>query len=197
MAGGRWARQSYYEAIFSLALSILEDAECYMALKSHLQRVRHHIESDSIPQPRAEKIQPDSGFSDGLQPSNKLTEAIKDARARIESADRKGNAILIPLVADKKGCLKSGHKYSEAVSAYKEAFDACARVRDIDRLAFHADWFRDFYRRNYDALMIKSIYDNVVEDVDKVRYWYVLTRQKCRFTRFAFFSLDSYIVINL
>ena len=40
MTGGRWARQSYYEAFYSVAKSILEDAECYMALKGHIQQDR-------------------------------------------------------------------------------------------------------------------------------------------------------------
>jgi len=31
--------------------------------------------------------------------------------------------------------------------------------------------FKAFYRRNYDALMVKSIYDNVMNDVDRVRIW--------------------------
>lgn len=67
------------------------------------------------------------------------------------------------------------------IAAYRTAFSACARVRDIDKLAFYAPWFKDFYRRNYDALMIKSIYDNVIDDVDKVRYWMHCLRRGARF----------------
>ena len=57
LAGGRWARQSYYAAIFGVAKSILEDAETYMALKGHLQRVRHSKESDPVPGPKEQQIQ--------------------------------------------------------------------------------------------------------------------------------------------
>jgi hypothetical protein len=172
MAGGRWARQSYYDALFSLASSILEDAECYTALKLHLQRVRHHKESDPIPQPREEpKTERENEDIDGDQvQSSKLAEAIALAREKIESADKKGNAILIQLVTNEKD-VKASNKYRHATDAYLEAFEACARVRDMDKLAFHSDWFREFYRRNYDALVIKSMYDNVIDDVDNVRCW--------------------------
>jgi hypothetical protein len=172
MAGGRWARQSYYEAIFALASSIFEDAECYMALKFHLQRVRHHKESDPIPQPREEpKLKIDYDYNiDSDDHSKKLLKAIRLARQKIEIADRQGNAIIRQL-ATNEIAVKGRDKYKLAIDAYLEAFNACARVHDIDKLAFHSDWFREFYQRNYDALMIKSVYDNVIANTDKVRYW--------------------------
>jgi hypothetical protein len=161
MAGGRWARQSYYDAVFSLAKSILEDAECYMALKFHLQSVRHHTESDPIPKPRTEQSQ-----------SNKLKEAISLAKEKIMVADNKGLALIHQLLKGEKKT-KSNKEYWDAIKAYKSAFEACARARDIDKLLFQADWFSEFYQRNYDALMIKSMFDNVKDDVDNVRCWYV------------------------
>jgi len=60
---------------------------------------------------------------------------------------------------------------NSAIDLYFKAFDACSTVIKMDKLAFHVDWFKAFYRRNYDALMVKSIYDNVIDDVDKVREW--------------------------
>lgn len=159
MAGGRWARQSYYDAIFALAKSILEDAECYMAMKLHLQKVRHQTEAEPIPKPR--EIQ---------SPSTRLTEAIALAKKKIEIADEKGLAILQPLMKNEKKT-KASKAYLNAINAYNEAFEACAFVRDIDKLVFHTEWFSSFYQRNYEALMIKSMFDNVKEDVDSVRYW--------------------------
>ena len=169
----QWARQSYYEALFSLATSILDDAETYMALKSHLQRYRHNLESDPIPRPR-EKPKPepvDEYITGDHVQSAKLVEAIASALEKIEAADKMGNAILIPLVANETEVKRDANKYNSVVDAYVEAFDACARVLEMDKLCFHSDWFSNFYRRNYDALVIKSMYDNVIEDVDKVRYW--------------------------
>ena len=167
MAGGRWARQSYYEAIYAVANDILEDAECYMALKNHLQRVRVGKESDPIPQPKAE---PEDEKDIDTDQSKTLREAVKFAKARIEEADIKANDILGRLMRDEKR-VKMSTEYSDAIFAYKEAFSACSRVLSLDKLSFHSPWFREFYRRNYDALMIKSLFDNVIDDVDNVRHW--------------------------
>lgn len=164
MAGGRWARQSYYDALFSLAKSVLEDAECYMALKSHIQRVRHNTEDEPIPQPKEEPFQ-----------SAKLRDAIELAKMKIRRADNKGSYILDQLIKNERK-MKAQKEYREVIDLYKEAFEACSHVRDIDKLIFQEGWFASFYQRNYDALMIKSIFDNVMDDVENVRAWYVLCR---------------------
>eukprot|EP00536_Pseudo-nitzschia_multiseries_P006241 jgi/Psemu1/318855/estExt_fgenesh1_pm.C_1300013 len=172
MAGGRWARQSYYQAIFSLAKNILEDAECYTALNCHLQRYRHSDESDPIPLPQ-EELQSrtnDSNGGDRDELQSKLREAIQIAIRKIEVADSKGGRVLVKLLSHEKA-IKRGSLYTEAVSAYHEAFEACARVRDLDPQSFTSEWFRVFYQRNYNALMIKSVFDNLIANVDDVRYW--------------------------
>jgi hypothetical protein len=112
----------------------------------------------------------DCDYIDGDDHSKKLFEAIHLARQKIELADGQGNAIIIQLATNEEA-VKGSSKYTSAIDAYLEAFNACARVRDIDKLAFHSDWFREFYQRNYDALMIKSVHDNVIANTDKVRYW--------------------------
>jgi hypothetical protein len=178
MAGGRWARQSYYDAIFTLANNILEDAECYMALKSHVQRVRHNLESDPIPEPK-EKGAIGLDYVDEGQ-TEKITEAVATARCAISNADRRGREILQTLISSSKS-LSTAPVYQDTLALYRRAFEACSRVRDMDKLSFQADWFKDFYRRNYDALMIKSVYDNVIDDVDKVRYWLHCLRRGVRF----------------
>jgi hypothetical protein len=176
MAGGRWARQSYYEAVFSLAKSILEDAECYMALNSHLQRFRHASETDPIPQPRDEPKVYGDEEEDHLH--SKHQEAVENARRKIEDADWKGQRLLPRLLSNERATKKE-NLYKETVRAYKEAFQSVARVLDLDKLAFHSAWFRVFYQRNYNALMVKSVYDNVIDDVDEVRYWYVVHTFVC------------------
>jgi len=172
MAGGRWARQSYYQALFSLAKSILEDAECYTAMNSHLQRYRHAIESEPIPLPREErqKRQKDSNDGDGDEFQSKLSEAIQIALNKINDADTKGEKLLPKLLYNEKGA-KRDMLYTEVIDAYHSAFNACTRVHDLDNQSFTSTWFRVFYQRNYNALMIKSVYDNVIENVDDVRYW--------------------------
>lgn len=175
MAGGRWARQSYYDALFSVAVSISEDAESYMALKSHVQRVRQTTEKDPLPQPREEPVADDDGglslserSPDGS--SSRLVMAIEDALSRIAAADETGILMRDQLFKDETSA-KANAVYTKAIALYRDAFDACAKVLTLDKHAFHARWFGDFYRRNYDALMVLSMYDNVIDDVDKVRYW--------------------------
>jgi len=178
MAGGRWARQSYYEALFSLAKNILEDAECCMALNSHLQRYRHAVESDPIPLPQEElqSRQKDSNGGDKDELQSKLRETIQVAVHKINNADMKGKKIL-PELFSRAEAVKRGSFYTEVVNAYHEAFEACARVRDLDPQSFTSKWFRIFYQRNYNALMIKSVYDNLIDSVDDVRYW--MHRLRC------------------
>jgi len=175
MAGGRWARQSYYEAIFAVATSILEDAESYMALKGHLQRVRHNKEKDPIPGPIG-----DSGMGAGaVGDERSLTddgqtkvyaEAVKDAKLKIKEADEHGYPLLDTLVDDTSD-EKTTDARRYATVLYQEAFASCASLLELDRHSFQLQWFRDFYQRNYDALMVKSLFDNVMEDVDNVRRW--------------------------
>lgn len=182
MAGGRWARQSYYEAIFSLSKNILEDAEVYMAVKSHLQRQRLARESDPIPCPKAEPLVGTDDYTDadGDQLQSKLQESIEVARRKIHNADHKGRLLLPKLLANTKAT-KRDRLYREAISAYNDAFQACSRVRDLDKLAFQSDWFRVFYQRNYNALMVKSVFDNVIENVDNVRYWMHCLRRGAKY----------------
>ncbi len=172
MAGGRWARQSYYQALFSLAKSILEDAECYMAMNSHLQRYRHALESEPIPLPREEqqRMQRDFNGRDEDQLQSKLSDAIQTALNKISYADMKGETLLSKLLSNENGA-KRDTLYKEAIDAYQGAFEACAFVLELDSQSFTSPWFRVFYQRNYNALMIKSVYDNVIDDVDDVRYW--------------------------
>jgi hypothetical protein len=175
LAGGRWARQSFYEAIYAVAKNILEDAECYMALKSHIQRDRHHTEDDPIPQPKEwTKRVSDSSLehmtSTATTTPSKLSEAIQTAKAKIDVADKIGLQLRDMLIKDEVKA-KSSPDYEAAIMAYREAFSSCAQVLELDKCSFQSKWYSEFYRRNYDALMVKSIFDNVIDDVDHVRDW--------------------------
>jgi hypothetical protein len=176
MAGGRWARQSYYEAIFAVANNILEDAETYLALKGHLQRVRKHVESDPLPRPR-EEPGVDLGLDFSESPTEesggsatKLRQAIKFAKSLIKEADTIGCTVMEELLAS-EGLAKKSDGYESAIKLYRESFSACTKVLALDKHSFQSNWFREFYKRNYDALMIKSIYDNMMNNVDNVRHW--------------------------
>ena len=168
MAGGRWARQSYYDSIFAVSKSILDDAETYSALKGHIQRSRHALESDPIPLPKEESLE--RGENIDSRSNERLMDTINQAKRLIEEADLLGISALESL---KKAELRTTDlaNYSSIVEAYEAAFAACSNVVEMDKHAFHAPWFGKFFKRNYDALMIKSMYDNAMNDVDDVRHW--------------------------
>jgi hypothetical protein len=92
------------------------------------------------------------------------------ARVQISVADHMGREILEPLLRQSTFS-RLDPACSAAVEAYREAFHACSKVVEYDKLAFQSKWFKDFYQRNFDALMIKSMYDNVMDDIDHVRDW--------------------------
>lgn len=173
MAGGRWARQSYYEALITVANSILDDAETYIAVKEHIQRVRRSRNSDPLPLPRSERE--DSDESDSVPherggSTSKLLKAVEAAKASILQADQHGFSIIGALISDEESA-KQTEVYIKAISLYQEAFSACSQLLLLDKHAFYADWFHRFYKRNYDALMIKSMLDNAVANIDNTRHW--------------------------
>ena len=170
LAGGRWARSSFYDAIYSVAINILDLSESYKGLKLRLQQVRHSQEIDPLPLP----MELSKDFK--LQPTSKLASAIETAISKIRFADELGRKALDDLNKRKK----TSSECTEAIGAYKEAFAACSQVLSIDKLAFQAGWFKAFWRRNYDALMIKSIFDNIMDDVDSVRVWMEALRRGSR-----------------
>jgi hypothetical protein len=160
--------------LFAVAVSITDDAETYMALKSHVQRLRLAIEKDPLPVPREEALDSSFDFGSPMQSvdgsSSKLASATQNARSLILSADEAGHLIRDRLFRDEKST-KSSDEYAKAVASYRAAFEACTLLQSLDKYSFQASWFADFYKRNYDALMVLSIYDNVVDNVDNVRYW--------------------------
>ena len=168
MAGGRWARQSYYDSLYGVSKSILDDAETYVALKLHVQRARRSMESDPIPLSREEIAEKDKD-GDALE-NSKLLDTIKRAKHLIQEADNLGNSVLKSLKQSRKR-VADLPAYDAIVQAYQEAFDTCSHIVSMDKYAFQVPWFGSFFDRNYDALMIKSVYDNVVNDTDNVRHW--------------------------
>eukprot|EP00984_Skeletonema_dohrnii_P015042 scaffold6437_cov98-Skeletonema_dohrnii-CCMP3373.AAC.3 len=164
LAGGRWARQSFYDAIYGVAISILDLSETYIGLKLRIQQVRHHNERDPLPVP----MELVSDLND--QPTSQLMSTIKEAVTKISVADDLAQTAFDDLRSSGRST-KDSDLCTSACQAYKEAFAACAQVISIDKLAFQSDWLKAFFRRNYDALMVKSIYDNIVDDVDEVRVW--------------------------
>ncbi|MFH2006165.1 MAG: hypothetical protein ABI333_06230 [bacterium] len=144
MAGGRWARESHVEALSRSADLILAEAEPYLALKEYLQVARH-----DVPPPIHEKTD-----------HRKLAAAAREA---IAEADRAGAA-----------CTFKGNEPARrrtAIEAYGKAFEACRALRAAEPQAFQLDWFKAFWARNYEALVVRSVVRNHQEDIDQVRHW--------------------------
>lgn len=139
LAGGRWARQSYYDAMFHVANSVLDLAETYVGLKLRLQRVRHvQHESDPLPLPKEVTIDASQEeYND--KPTSKLMASIKIAKEKIKQADELGKQAVDNLIQTGKST-KECSMCKEAILAYKEAFVSCSNVRAMDKLAFQSDW---------------------------------------------------------
>lgn len=169
LAGGRWASRSYYDAIYNVAENILEEANVYAAFKGYIQRVRHNKECDPVPTARETEFNPNMNTS-ASEDFSQLEKAIKSAKIAIEKADAQGEKALNTLRQTKKNIIECEESLL-AIELYNASFESCRYVLKLDKLAFHADWLKAFYRRNYDALMVKSVYDNVIQNTDEVREW--------------------------
>jgi len=153
MAGGRWARESYYEALHTCSANILEEANEFYSLKNRLQRV-----SDN------RKITEPNNFGGG-----EFARMEEKAQTLIKSAD---DRCALWLREERKNGKSDSN---ECIRAYRAASQICKELLECDELAFKVPWFKNFYRRNYDSLVILTIYNNVIENVDFVRPWLIST----------------------
>ncbi len=144
LAGGRFARESHYEAVARTAREIIRKAEPYLALKEVLQIHRHPVTLDAM-----EVIDEDS--------------LAAKARRAVEEAEN------IALKCNFKGSRPRGVR--KAKQAYKKAFAECAALMRHDSAAFHAKWFKEFWSRNYEALMVLSVVRNIQANIDKTPQW--------------------------
>lgn len=144
MAGGRWAKESYYQAVMRTAEYLLAEADRYLAIVQHLQDDRH---APSAPPKKRRKP----------------TRRERDARAAIEAAD--AIAARCTFTGEPAGPVE------EARAAYDEAFAACRKLVAWEPVAFQRPWLKAFWFRNHEALMVRSVVRNVQDDVDRVRTW--------------------------
>jgi hypothetical protein len=145
MAGGRKARESYYEALSRLADTIIEEAGAYLSAKAHLQQVRHAAAPELHLEPSLEKLE-------------------ERARESIARADEMGRQCRFD--DDRRGGPRQRSR-----DAYRRAFRACARLLEKEPRAFQLDWFKDFWLRNEEALVVLSVVRGYQEDRDDDRRW--------------------------
>ncbi len=151
LAGGRWAKLSYYEALAAVAEQILSQAEPYRALKFFIQEVRHPVAHSN-------------------HQSKSVQSLANKAQQAIERADEQGARCSFKAARTTRR--------STAVSAYQEAFARCSDLLKADRQAFQLPWFKAFWARNYEALMVYSVVRNVQQGIDKVGPWVQLRTQR-------------------
>ncbi len=146
LAGGRWAKLSYYQELSNTAERILIAGQAYVAFRCHLQIARPPLQL-AVKRHR----------------TSPLKKAEDRARKAVERADALGTE-----------CGFSSPKSraeTRAISAYRAAFQACAELLDIGGEAFQRRWFKKFWRRNYEALMVLSVVRNAQEGIDSVPRW--------------------------
>ncbi|MBM4372717.1 MAG: hypothetical protein FJ098_13760, partial [Deltaproteobacteria bacterium] len=144
MAGGRWARLSYYEALMHTAERVVDEGSTYRALKYYLQEARGPARPP-------------------LRETARLRSLCDRARRAIAEADAAG--------ASWTSRRREGRTQRRAAAAFQAAFEACATLRDRDPRAFSLPFFKAFWARNFEALMVRSVVRNAQEDVDQVRSW--------------------------
>lgn len=146
MAGGRWARESHYEALSRAAERILSESEPYFALLERLRFVRHPVTSAEDLATRHRKLA--RAAQDAIAKADRLAERCTFGAGAKEAAGRRA-----------------------ASEAYEAAFAACTALCQADPEAFGLPWFKAFWARNHEALVVRSVVRNVQDDVDEVRFW--------------------------
>jgi len=144
MAGGRRARDSYYEALSRLADAIIAESGPYLSTKLYLQAVRRPVAPELAVEPPLEKLE-------------------QRAREAVARADE--------LAA---GCSfdgKRGGPRARSRQAYRRAFQACAGLLEREPRAFQLPWLKDFWLRNEEALKVLSVVRGYQEDRDDDRRW--------------------------
>ena len=143
MAGGARARQSYFDALSTLATRILTESDQHYSRLASLRYVRRRAGDLST---NATKLQ--------------TLESL--AQQAIERADAVGVSYL---------ATHSDKDRTTAIQHYEKAFSACADLLRCATCNFQLPWFRAFWARNEEALRVLSVVRAYQEQRDRVRHW--------------------------
>ena len=153
-AGGVRARRSYTEALDSLAAKILARSGPYLSCKAHLQTVRH--QPAGVPH-----------FTSGSG-----ARLVARAEAAIATAERLGARCRFRATPKgERARAAETRRRAEAVAAFEAAFEACRALLRHTPQAVSQPWLKRFWAANEEALVVRSVVSNYVEDLDRVRYW--------------------------
>lgn len=145
LAGGRWAKLSYWQALSQASELVLAEAEPCLAKRD---RLRVH---------RRPAVAP-------AEPSAELEPLVARAREAVTLADDFARSCEVGNVLTDQP--------QRAGELYELAFQACAELLAAEPQAFQWDWLAAFWGRNYEALMVRSVVRNLQQDVDDVRRWF-------------------------
>eukprot|EP00392_Amoebophrya_sp_AT5.2_P015005 g15191.t1 len=190
LAGGKLQRRSYYEAIYRIAATLIDESDEYLQLKQRLTVCSGEDEkqksSTSSRIPGAEAVaveQEEKNYRDA-----EFERLVAHARKAIAAADAAGSAWLEAVVGadavDAGGKLEktvvlepfaSCKLRKAAIAKYADAFKCCRRVvkKSNKKALFRCSWLKDFYERNYESLVIFYTAKNIIEDTDAVASWLV------------------------
>lgn len=166
MAGGSFASSSYLLFIHRAAKQVLEECEPYVALKHWLQRSERPLPTlRRNPVPSATRA-----WSAAMQAIRNADEV--GATWLKERGPAWGAAASTSAPESPARSRESESKKVTACNLYRTAFKACADAFKASYEVLHADWFHEFWVRNYDALTVVSVLRNLQDDVDKTRLWF-------------------------
>ncbi|MDA3862564.1 MAG: hypothetical protein PF689_01705 [Deltaproteobacteria bacterium] len=157
MAGGKYARKSYFKALSAISEQILATADDYWALKYHIQNHYPDLSSKAV-------INKEDDYQ------NLEKEAIK----AIAKADKLG--------AKCSFSPREKVRQKKARAAYEQAFSLCKELFRRNNNIIHLSWFKKFWSRNFEALTVYSVVDNYRQDIDQVRKWLHIRSGKSEFS---------------
>lgn len=144
-AGGRRARQSYFQALDDLSVRVMQRAAGYRAVKN---RLREAVEP--VRRPRV--------FKAAIQTATRVAGEL------IESADLLSRNWLNqrrPSAAERERC----------IAAWDAAFLACREAQKADPWVLYEPWFKHIWQRSEHAVRVASVVRGFQDDLDNVRPW--------------------------
>lgn len=146
--------KSYYQQLSKFAAKVLKNRDEYDCLKNHLQVYKS--------QDRITVLNHDS----------------QKFAVRVEQLIKKADIEAKKLSFQKPDL----EKISYVKSLYEDAFAMCAKYLTVNPIGYQETWFKTFWHRNHEALVILSIVRNYQVGVDNVRNWLHVQSSKYSFS---------------
>ncbi|HOA13575.1 MAG TPA: hypothetical protein PLB35_05825 [Myxococcota bacterium] len=144
-AGGRRARQSYFQALDELAVRVMQKSAGYRAVKNRLR--------EAAEPPRKPRV-----YKAAIETSTRVAGELIDSA---DAATRKWLERSRPTSTERDRC----------IAAWDSAFMACREALKADPWAFHQPWFKQIWQRSEQAVRVASVVRGFQADLDDVRPW--------------------------